>query len=123
METEVAAGKPPLHGTAEGGTPAPAIGVAGAFASTWVAHSLYKGPCDRHATLLALFEREACAEPNQYKPADLVERSPDARSNENVPSAGHRGRITDEPADTHRVEQQSEQKQVAGRAVRADELR
>lgn len=75
METEVAAGKPPLHDTAEGGTPAPAIGVAGAFAPTWVVHSLYKGPCDRHATLLALFEREACAEPNQYKPADLVERS------------------------------------------------
>ena len=66
METEVAAGKPPLHGTAEGGTPAPALGVAGAFASTWVVHSLYKGPCDRHAPLLALFEREACAEPNQY---------------------------------------------------------
>jgi hypothetical protein len=69
------------------------------------------------ATLLALFKREACAEPNQYKPADAVERSLDAWSNENVPSACHGGRVTDEPADAHRVEQQSEQKQVGGRAV------
>ena len=40
METEVAAGKPPLHGTAEGGPPAPAIGVASAFATALVVHSL-----------------------------------------------------------------------------------
>lgn len=40
LETEVAAGKPPLHGAAEGGPPAPAIGVAGAFTSAWVVHSL-----------------------------------------------------------------------------------
>jgi len=40
LETEVAGGKPPLHGTAEGGTPAPAIGVASAFTSAWVVHSL-----------------------------------------------------------------------------------
>ena len=39
VETEVAAGKPPLHGTAERGTPAPAIGVASAIASAWVVHS------------------------------------------------------------------------------------
>jgi hypothetical protein len=64
LEAEVAAGKPPLHSTAESGTPAPAIGVAAALASAWVMHSLYKGPRDRHATLLALFERESCAEPN-----------------------------------------------------------
>jgi hypothetical protein len=40
METEVAAWEPPLHGTPEGGTPAPAIGVASAFTSAWVVHSL-----------------------------------------------------------------------------------
>jgi hypothetical protein len=39
LETEVAAGKPPLHSAAERGTPAPAIGVASAFASAWVVHS------------------------------------------------------------------------------------
>jgi hypothetical protein len=39
-ETEVAAGKPPLHGTAEGGTPTPAIGVASALAFARVVHSL-----------------------------------------------------------------------------------
>jgi hypothetical protein len=39
VETEVAAGKPPLHSTAERGTPAPAIRVASALAPAGVVHS------------------------------------------------------------------------------------
>jgi hypothetical protein len=123
LETEIAARKPPLHGTADRRTPAPAIGVARTFPSVWVVHSLKKGPCGRHATLLALLERESCAEPNKYEPADPVERTPDAPSKENVPSACDGGCVAEEPAHAHRVEQQSDQKQVAGRAVHADELR
>jgi hypothetical protein len=100
---------------------APAIGVAGALAAAGVVDPLEQGPRDPPSlALLAVFEREACAEPNQYEPADSIERALDARSNEDVPSARDGGGVADEPANAHRVEQQSKQKQVAGRAVRTE---
>ena len=124
VETEVATRKPPLDGTAQRGASTPAIGVAGALAAAGVVDPLEQCPRDPPSlALLAVFEPEACAEPNQYEPADSIERALDARSNEDVPSACHGDRVADEPANAHRVEQRPEQKQVTGRAVRADELR
>lgn len=79
VKAEIAAGKPPLHRAAKRGASAPAVGVAGALASAGVVDSLYEGPCDRDATLLPVFKRETCAEPNQHEPADSIKGALDAR--------------------------------------------
>jgi hypothetical protein len=93
VETEVPTRKPPLDRTAERGASAPAIGVAGALAAAGVVDPLEEGPPDPPSLpLLAGFEREACAKPDQYEPADSIERALDARSNEDVASACHGGR-------------------------------
>jgi hypothetical protein len=52
-----------------------------------------------------VLERDSYAEADEDKPADTVERALDAWAPENLPPAGGKEGVAQQPNETHRVEQ------------------
>jgi hypothetical protein len=54
---------------------------------------------------VAVLERDSYAEADEDKPADTVKRALDAWAPENLPPAGGKEGVAQQPNETHRVEQ------------------